>query len=88
MKPLIFLLTILLVITGCDVKEPQDERITKEIVGKKESLGSYYNLFTDKQVLETKYYLIARDGTYITVDVGQYMTAQPGDLYKSNYWKR
>lgn len=78
MKKLI--LFLLLILIGCE--QPEPVYVDRILIDKKEEIVSYYNILTKKQVIETNYYLIFSDGSVEEVQIGTYVLAKKGTVYK------
>lgn len=79
----LFVVLALGFIVSCEMPEPAPPQYkTVTLVDKKEVLGSHYNLFTKKQVVETEFYLIFSDGTSEQVSIERYVLAKPGTQFK------
>ena len=75
MKKLLFIL-LLIILGSCNQPKPQYEKVT--LISKKEALGSYYNFMTEKQVMQTEYFLIFSNGKVEQVDIGKFVLAKEG----------
>lgn len=85
------IIAIFAALIGCIVysytKEQEEYKYT--VVDKKESVGSYYNIITHKQVIDTNYTIILKgeDGTVVTrrVPLAEYYDYKVGRTYIFNY---
>jgi hypothetical protein len=82
------LFAIVLLIVACNEAQQPVTPPSKKIIKKKEAVGSHYNILTEKQVIETEYYLIAEDGTFVKVPIGFYTMTEEGDVITSPNWQR
>jgi hypothetical protein len=53
----------------------------KVVVKKLERIGTHYNLISDRQEVGAEYILVAYDGTYTEVSLGEYLRVNEGEQY-------
>lgn len=79
------LIILLLIVLSSCWNQPITTKYTYTVINKEKAVGSYYNFFTEKQVVETRYYIIAKDtkGKVVThkCSIGEYYKYKIGKSY-------